>query len=204
MRALTPDLPQRGQEHDKDLRQAQDERNNASVGAIFHWPVRVYWEDTDAGGIVFYANYLKFFERARTEWLRSLGIEQQRLKESSGGLFVVIDTHIRYHRPARLDDELIVTASRVETGRASMIIKQQALLKTEQYESAGGPSGLEAEERREGPPRASSAPLGGSALHAVKSVGALLCQGTFRIGWVNAASLQPARMPACLLDLLKT
>ena len=99
---------------------------------IFQWPIRVYWEDTDAGGIVFYANYLKFFERSRTEWLRSLGIEQQRLKDSTGGMFVVTETSIRYHRPARLDDELIVTASLIETGRASMIIKQQALLKTEQ------------------------------------------------------------------------
>ncbi|MDB5744612.1 MAG: thioesterase superfamily protein [Polaromonas sp.] len=103
-----------------------------SVGAIFQWPVRVYWEDTDAGGIVFYANYLKFFERSRTEWLRSLGIEQQRLKDATGCMFVVTETVIRYHRPARLDDELIVTASLVETGRASMIIKQQALLKAEQ------------------------------------------------------------------------
>ncbi len=115
-------------------------RAATSVGAIFGWPIRVYWEDTDAGGIVFYANYLKFFERSRTEWLRSLGIEQQRLKDSSGGMFVVLDTRIRYHRPARLDDELIVTASMMETGRASMIIKQQALLKTEQ--NAGQPAPL--------------------------------------------------------------
>ncbi len=107
-------------------------RAATSAGAIFQWPIRVYWEDTDAGGIVFYANYLKFFERSRTEWLRSLGIEQQRLKNSTGGIFVVAETSIRYHRPARLDDELIVTASLVETGRASMIIRQQALLKTEQ------------------------------------------------------------------------
>ena len=102
-----------------------------SVGAIFHWPVRVYWEDTDAGGIVFYANYLKFFERSRTEWLRSLGIQQQSLKDSSGCMFVVTDTTLRYHRPARLDDELLVTASMIEMGRASMVLKQQALLKSE-------------------------------------------------------------------------
>ena len=70
----------------------------------FSWPIRVYWEDTDAGGIVFYANYLKFFERARTEWLRSLGIEQQRLKEASGGMFVVAETTLKYLHPARLDD----------------------------------------------------------------------------------------------------
>ena len=101
------------------------------MGATFPWKIRVYWEDTDAGGIVFYANYLKFFERSRTEWLRSLGIEQQNLKKSSGCMFVVTDTTIRYHRPARLDDELIVTATMIEIGRASMTIKQQALLKSE-------------------------------------------------------------------------
>lgn len=172
MSTLTPALPQRGREQETELRQSHGER-------VFEWPIRVYWEDTDAGGIVFYANYLKFFERARTEWLRSLGIEQQRLRASTGGQFVVIDAHIRYHRPARLDDELIVTASWVETGRASMIIKQQALLKTEQFQS------------------------GGSALHAVKSVGTLVCEGTVRIGWINAASWQPARMPACILDRFK-
>jgi len=97
----------------------------------FSWPVRVYWEDTDAGGIVFYANYLKFFERARTEWLRSLGIEQRALRDSTGGMFVVSDTSIRYHRPARLDDELFVTAMPLEVGRVSMTIRQQAFLKTQ-------------------------------------------------------------------------
>ena len=62
----------------------------------FHFPVRVYWEDTDAGGIVFYANYLKFFERARTEWLRHLGLQQNQLKLDTGGMFVVIDTQLKY------------------------------------------------------------------------------------------------------------
>ncbi len=99
------------------------------TSATFKWPVRVYWEDTDAGGIVFYANYLKFFERARTEWLRSLGIEQQQLKESTGGMFVVAETALRYLRPARLDDELIVTATMQTCGRAAMTIHQQVLLK---------------------------------------------------------------------------
>ena len=113
-------------------------REATSVGAIFQWPVRIYWEDTDAGGIVFYANYLKFFERSRTEWLRSLGIAQQRLKDDLSGMFVVTETSLRYHRPARLDDELIVTASLIETGRASMIIRQQVLLKTERTSDTPG------------------------------------------------------------------
>jgi acyl-CoA thioester hydrolase len=93
---------------------------------VFRWPVRVYWEDTDAGGIVFYANYLQFFERARTEWLRSLGIEQGALRASAGGLFIVSETAVRYRAPAKLDDELLVTAELKSVGNASLIISQQA------------------------------------------------------------------------------
>lgn len=95
----------------------------------FSWPVRVYWEDTDAGGIVFYANYLKFFERARTEWLRERGIGQAQLRAQTGGMFVVSEAHVRYHHSARLDDELIVTAVPTAVGRASMTLSQQAFLK---------------------------------------------------------------------------
>ena len=93
---------------------------------VFHWPLRVYWEDTDAGGVVFHANYLKFFERARTEWLRAHGFEQQALRETTGGLFVVTDATLKYHRPARLDDQLLVTTWLQEAGRACMTIGQQA------------------------------------------------------------------------------
>ena len=92
----------------------------------FVFPVRIYWEDTDAGGIVFYANYLKFFERARTEWLRSLGIQQHALKEESGGMFVVSETQIKYFSPARLDDLLEVTAHTAEAGRASLVLASMA------------------------------------------------------------------------------
>jgi len=130
----------------------------------FAWRVRVYWEDTDAGGIVFYANYLKFFERARTEWLRARGVEQQRLRETAGGLFVVSGTELRYHRPARLDDLLLVTADVTEAGRASLTIAQTA--------------------RRDAPG------------------GELLCEGTIRIGWVDATTLAPRRMPPELLHAL--
>jgi acyl-CoA thioester hydrolase len=75
----------------------------------FSWPVRVYWEDTDGGGIVYYANYLRFLERARTEWLRSLGHSQQELARTPGILFAVVGLSIEYRRPARLDDELTIT-----------------------------------------------------------------------------------------------
>ena len=135
----------------------------------FEFPVRIYWEDTDAGGIVFYANYLKFFERARTEWLRSLGLGQQRLREQTGGIFVVTDARLRYLRPARLDDELIVTAHLQETGRASLTIVQQALLNNE---------------------------------HLTDQPRVLLSEGTIRIGWVDAASMRPARIPSTLLEQL--
>ena len=130
----------------------------------FSFPVRVYWEDTDAGGIVFYANYLKFMERGRTEWLRSLGVEQRKLREETGGQFVVSETRLKYHRPSRLDDELLVTADLEQLGTASLIIGQRVLSKTEQ-ERTGAP-----------------APV-------------LLCEGTIRIGWVDAATLRPARIP---------
>lgn len=134
----------------------------------FVFPIRVYWEDTDAGGIVFYANYLKFFERARTEWLRSLGLHQSELKERTGGMFVVTDTQVQYRHPARLDDELLVTAHLQELGRASVTIGQQARLK-------GAASGT---------------------LNVV-------CTGQIRIGWVNASTLRPARIPADIMEALK-
>ncbi len=92
----------------------------------FRFPLRVYWEDTDAGGVVFYANYLKFFERARTEWLRSLGHQQERLRVETGAMFVVTDTTLRYLRPARLDDLLAVTVQVRHAGRAQLTIAQQA------------------------------------------------------------------------------
>jgi acyl-CoA thioester hydrolase len=96
----------------------------------FQFPIRIYWEDTDAGGIVFYANYLKFFERARTEWLRTLGFGQQVLRDQSGGMFVVSETAVKYHSPARLDDTLMVTAQLQTGGKASLTIAQSAYLLT--------------------------------------------------------------------------
>lgn len=93
----------------------------------YRHPVRVYWEDTDAGGIVFYANYLKFFERARTEWLRALGFSQQRLQAEQGVIFVVVETSLRHLRPARLDDLLEATVTVAETARASFKLQQQVV-----------------------------------------------------------------------------
>ena len=131
--------------------------------AAFEFPIRVYWEDTDAGGIVFYANYLKYFERARTEWLRARGIGQRALREQTGGMFVVVDATLKYHRPARLDDELVVTARLQDSGRAALTIAQQARL-------AGSQT--------------------------------LLCEGVIRIGWVDAASMKPVRLPPDIVEKL--
>ena len=94
--------------------------------AVFTWPVRIYYEDTDAGGIVFYANYLKFFERARTEWLRDCGVDQHQLAMQDGAIFVVKSAAIDYHAPARLDDVLNLTLSIEKLGKASVQFVQQA------------------------------------------------------------------------------
>jgi tol-pal system-associated acyl-CoA thioesterase len=90
----------------------------------FSWRARVYWEDTDGGGVVYYANYLKFMERARTEWLRSLGHSQQEIAEQFGFVFAVAEAHVNYRKPARLDDELLVSCVPVPEGRASIRFKQ--------------------------------------------------------------------------------
>lgn len=92
----------------------------------FYWPVRVYYEDTDAGGVVFYANYLKFFERARTEWLRAAGINQSILADDPGIVFVVARTAVDYHFPARLDNRLKISVHIEKFGRASVDFIQQA------------------------------------------------------------------------------
>lgn len=92
----------------------------------FSWNIRVYYEDTDTGGVVFYANYLKFFERARTEWLRAAGVEQQALAETQKVMFVVKSTAVDYHAPARLDNELNMSVIVERLGRASVSFLQQA------------------------------------------------------------------------------
>jgi acyl-CoA thioester hydrolase len=102
-------------------------RSMTTSALSFTHPVRIYWEDTDAGGVVFYANYLKFFERARTEWLRALGFGQQQMRSEQGLMFVVTDVHIRYLQPARLDDELSITVALAEAARATLTLAQAAL-----------------------------------------------------------------------------
>ena len=135
------------------------------MSAPFTHSARIYWEDTDAGGIVYYANYLKFFERARTEWLRARGIEQGKLAAQTGGMFVVSRASVDYLRPARLDDWLIVTAAVAESGAASLALEQ--------------------------------------CIHLGAPDGPLLVQGRFRLAWVGAQDMRPARIPAAVRQKLR-
>jgi acyl-CoA thioester hydrolase len=92
----------------------------------FSWPARVYYEDTDAGGVVYYANYLRFFERARTEWLRSFGLNQDRLAQEQDLIFVVRRAALEFSKPARLDDLLEVTVEPLKLARVYVELAQEA------------------------------------------------------------------------------
>lgn len=153
----------------------------------FEHTVRVYWEDTDAGGIVFYANYLKFFERARTEWLRSLGIGQQQLKIDLGCMFVVSETHVKYLLPAVLDDVLDIETIIIERGKSSITLEQKAY-------------------KRQPPSLGQSDTLGNYNMEPrsidEQSGRKLLCSGTIRIGWINVQTGRPTRIPSFIQDVL--
>ena len=106
--------------------------------SVFSWPARVYWEDTDGGAIVYYANYLRFLERSRTEWLRAQGHSQLELAREPGILFTVVSLQVDYRAPARLDDELEITCEPRAEGAASLRFAQRI------YRTAAGgaPKGL--------------------------------------------------------------
>ncbi|WP_240097581.1 tol-pal system-associated acyl-CoA thioesterase [Thermomonas flagellata] len=91
----------------------------------FRWPARVYWEDTDAGGVVYHARYLAFLERARSEWMRALGLGQEALRREHDLVFAVHAMDLRFHAPARLDDQLAVSVRLLECGGASLALAQQ-------------------------------------------------------------------------------
>lgn len=102
--------------------------DNLGNGKPFAWPVRVYYEDTDAQGVVYYANYFRFMERARTEWLRALGVDQPTLMYKERRIFVVTETNAQFVVPARFNDELVVTASLLHLTRATFAIEQNIYL----------------------------------------------------------------------------
>lgn len=145
--------------------------------ASFIYAARIYWEDTDAGGIVYYANYLRFFERARTEWLRARGLGQRSLSEQQGGMFVVSRASVNYLHPARLDDRIAVTATLEQAGAASLLIGQQIWLQGGQTDVPDAPEAARA--------------------------GRLLVTGQFRLAWVSAEGMRPERIPPLLLERLR-
>jgi acyl-CoA thioester hydrolase len=100
------------------------DRPGAGPEPAFRWPVRVYYEDTDAGGVVYHANYLRFLERARSEWLRGLGHEQDRLRREHGVLFAVTRVRIDFLKPARFNDLIEVGVTLMDLGRASLQLAQ--------------------------------------------------------------------------------
>ena len=100
--------------------------------SVFQWPVRVYYEDTDSGGVVYYANYLRFMERARTEWMRALGFEQDRLIREEGIVFAVRSANVEFLQPARFNDLLTVSTRLQQRGRASLTFAHSIGRQTEE------------------------------------------------------------------------
>lgn len=98
----------------------------------FVWNVRVYWEDTDAGGVVYHSRYLNFFERARTEWLRDMGVDQVKMSEQDNTIFVIRNMNIDFVMAARMDDELATTVHSVQAPGARMVMKQDMVRSCDQ------------------------------------------------------------------------
>jgi acyl-CoA thioester hydrolase len=143
----------------------------------FAWRTRVYWEDTDAGGVVYYANYLRFMERARTEWLRAMGYCQRDLASNHGVLYAVSRLRIDYRRPARLDDELSVTCEPRAVGAASVTFVQNITrISAAAVADPAGPGG------------------------AFDPTPGLLTEAEVRIACLDARTFRPVRTPEFLLS----
>ena len=140
----------------------------------FSWPIRVYYEDTDSGGVVYYANYLKFMERARTELLRSIGYEQDKLQQELGIIFAVHNANIQYKKPARFNDELKVITSITSLGKASIHFKQSIML------------------------------VSSSQSAAVSGRAALLSDAEIKIACLNAEKFTPQSIPASITEKINT
>ena len=137
--------------------------------ADFSWPVRVYYEDTDHGGVVYYANYLKFMERARTEWLRARGVEQDILAEQEGVIFAVRSAQLDYLKPGKFNQLLSVSVKVAEAGKASLMFEQAVVVEKNLLINEG---------------------------NAEVESGELLCQGRIKIACLDANSLKPRAIPA--------
>jgi acyl-CoA thioester hydrolase len=140
--------------------------------AEFSWSVRVYYEDTDSGGVVYYANYLKFMERARTELLRSIGFEQDILQQQHGIIFAVHSANIKYVKPARFNDELRVITSIPSLGKASINFKQSVYPESSRYQLT------EAEDSSSG----------------------ILCDAQIKIACLNAEKFSPQSIPLSIIE----
>lgn len=134
----------------------------------FYWPVRIYYEDTDSGGVVYYANYLRFMERARTEWLRSMGGEQDHIAREDGVVFAVRAAKIEYLRPARFNDALYVSVGVAELSRASLTFVQR-VVRADDWNDA--PAALAQQRER------------------------VLCTGSIKVACVDASSFRPKPIP---------
>ena len=148
---------------------------------MFVWPVRVYYEDTDSGGVVYYANYLKFMERARSEWLRSLGFEQDELIARERILFAVCSVQVDYLRSARFNDLLWVTAEIAEQGRASLSFMQRVMRPA-------------AERRHPAPERMDAEDVA----EIIGDKTRLLCAGQVKIACLDSDTLRPRSIPSPL------
>ncbi|MFL9923194.1 tol-pal system-associated acyl-CoA thioesterase [Herbaspirillum lusitanum] len=145
----------------------------------FEWKIRVYYEDTDTGGVVFYANYLKFFERARTEWLRAFGFQQQHLVETQNAMFVVKSTAVDYLAPARLDDELRLSVVVEKLRNASMEFVQEAWRVARPHDAQPAPGAEDSQEAT------------------------LLARGRITVVCVDSNSFRPRPIPGEMLDRIK-
>ncbi len=162
---------------------------------MFSIPIRVYYEDTDAGGVVYYANYFKFMERARTEWLRSLGFEQAELARDPGVLFAVRSAKLEFLKPARFDDLLEATVEIRERGRASLTFHQHIRRGTESATGTNHMTGRTSEASR------ASVTSRGPRLGPI---GEILCEGEVRVACLDAKSFAPCPIPATLLSRIDT
>ncbi|HUK03298.1 MAG TPA: YbgC/FadM family acyl-CoA thioesterase [Steroidobacteraceae bacterium] len=151
--------------------------------SLYCLPVRIYWEDTDGGGVVFYANYLKYLERARTEWLRHRGYDQSALARRSGVVFAVRSARIEYKLPARLDDILLVTCEPRRAGAASLAF-QQRIFRHDAEARAGAPAAGE---------------LSASELERHE----LITTAEVSIACIDARTFRPQRMPEFLVGALQ-
>src|SRR5210317_96525 len=150
--------------------------NNNPNTKEFSWPVRVYYEDTDSGGVVYYANYLKFMERARTELLRTIGYEQDQLQQELGIIFAVHSANIQYKKPARFNNELNVLTSITSLGKASIDFKQSVYLEPSQELTVST----------------------GSAAPEFPAV--LLSEAEIKIACLNATKFTPQSIPASIIE----